>query len=747
MLVSIPLTGRGSPVTAQEAAASQGGLWITRVTPTGAASSPFDTLEIQFSSAVSAGTFTLGDVTFTGPGGTITPAGLNSLTDDLYELDSTGLTGLDDYSLTIGPNIQDTSAQSMDQDHDGTPGEAEDAYVGALFSAGVTISGTDTTYDGENLVIYGNAATIDGSHSFASVAVLGGATLAHSATTADTEYRLELTITDTLLISATAKIDVSQGGYLVGRTEGNTTAGGATGLSGGSSGGLGWDAADGTTNQVYGDYRNPDDLGSGGGSAWGAGGSGGGLAHITAGTAIIDGSILANGGHGGWAADPAGSGGSIWLDVGTLSGSGTIAADGGNGYVQGGSGGGGRVAVYYDTLDGFDPPNQATAHAGSGGAGAGAVGTVYLKQDGGEGQLRVESHGATTAVYTPLGLSIDAAFSVEHLVISGTNVIAAPEHEMPIYADKISIFGNGSLSHRPATITDTYSLRVTVTDTLLIGTTGAIDVSGRGYIVGRTTGNSTASGATGLSGGSYGGLGQNAGSGATNQVYGNYRNPDDLGSGGGSEWDAGGSGGGLTHITAGTAIIEGSILANGGNGGWAADPAGSGGSVRLNVGGLSGSGAVAATGGNGYVQGGSGGGGRVAVYAWDTISLPAENITASGGSGGAGSGEDGSVHLADAPHFVLNGPTSALFHATEQLSWEPLGVNPSGVTVDLQVSGDEGTEALGTDLPAVGSLDWDTTAVADGQYELIATFYDSSDVVLGQASLDALVVNNAITWH
>ena len=570
MLVSIPLTGRTTPVTAQDTATSQGGLWITRVTPTAAASNPFDTLEIQFSSAVAEGTFTLTDVTFTGPGGTITPAGLIKLADDLYELDSTGLTGLNEYSLTIGPNIQDASAHSMDQDHDGTPGEAEDAYVGALFAAGVTISGTDTTYEGRNLVIYGNTATIDGSHSFASVEVLGGATLAHSATTADTEYRLELTLTDSLLIGATAKIDVSHRGYLVGGTDGNTTAGGATGLSGGSHGGLGWDAdsdaGSGATNQVYGDYRHPDDLGSGGGSAWSAGGSGGGAVHVTAGGAIIEGEILANGGHGGWAADPAGSGGSIWLDVGTLSGMGSIAANGGNGYVQGGSGGGGRVAVYYDTLDGFDPPNQVTAHGGSGGAGAGAVGTVYLKQDGGEGQLRVESHGATTALYTPLGLSIDAAFSVEHLVISGTNVIAAPEHEMPIYANKISIFGNGSLSHRPATITDTYSLRVTVTDTLLVSTTGAIDLSGRGYLVGRTTGNSTASGATGLSGGSHGGLGWDAAGGATNQVYGDYRNPDDLGSGGGSAWGAGGSGGGLLHITADTAIIEGSILANGGNG-------------------------------------------------------------------------------------------------------------------------------------------------------------------------------------
>ncbi|MCX7706869.1 MAG: hypothetical protein N2204_02545, partial [Anaerolineae bacterium] len=119
-------------------APAAGGLWITRVTPTGPASNPFDKLEIQFSAAVLTNTFTLTDVTFSGPGGPITPTALSQLAADRYELNLSGLTGLNTYSLVIGPDILDLNNQLLDQDHDGTPGEPEDAYAGALFSAGVT---------------------------------------------------------------------------------------------------------------------------------------------------------------------------------------------------------------------------------------------------------------------------------------------------------------------------------------------------------------------------------------------------------------------------------------------------------------------------------------------------------------------------------------------------------------------------------------------------------------------------------
>ncbi len=113
----------------------------------------------------------------------------------------------------------------------------------------------------------------------------------------------------------------------------------------------------------YGDYRNPNELGSGSGNeaTYGTtGSSGGGLVRITATSAIIDGAIEAQGS--GPVTDlssgPAGgSGGGIYLQVISLAGSGFIRADGGKngwGSQEGGAGGGGRVAIFYLTLSGFD---------------------------------------------------------------------------------------------------------------------------------------------------------------------------------------------------------------------------------------------------------------------------------------------------------------------------------------------------------------------------------------------------------
>ena len=105
--------------------------------------------------------------------------------------------------------------------------------------------------------------TIDGPHSFNSVHLIDGAVLTHSANTATQTHKLDLTVTQQVIVDASSKIDVTGKGYLPGYTTGNTTVGGAPAASGGSYGGLG--ASDrGATNAVYGDYADPDDWGSGG---------------------------------------------------------------------------------------------------------------------------------------------------------------------------------------------------------------------------------------------------------------------------------------------------------------------------------------------------------------------------------------------------------------------------------------------------------------------------------------------------
>jgi hypothetical protein len=86
---------------------------------------------------------------------------------------------------------------------------------------------------------------------------------------------------------------------------------------------------DAPANSVYGDFRNPNELGSGGASESGAGGNGGGLVQLDAATLTLDGEIAADGGEGLGNLAAGGSGGALRLDVGMLSGGGRIHANGG----------------------------------------------------------------------------------------------------------------------------------------------------------------------------------------------------------------------------------------------------------------------------------------------------------------------------------------------------------------------------------------------------------------------------------
>jgi len=145
-------------------------------------------------------------------------------------------------------------------------------------------------------------------------------------------------------IDATSRIDVTGRGFLGGRQPGNPFAGpgmtngfqsGSTGRSGGSYGGLGGSAA-GVANGVYGEFRNPNELGSGGAAdSTFFGGNGGGLIRIVAQNLQLAGTITADGARGvntiGSSDSGGGSGGAIRIDVGTLSGAGQIKAGGGSG--------------------------------------------------------------------------------------------------------------------------------------------------------------------------------------------------------------------------------------------------------------------------------------------------------------------------------------------------------------------------------------------------------------------------------
>src|ERR1019366_522230 len=124
-------------------------------------------------------------------------------------------------------------------------------------------------------------------------------------------------------------------------------------------------------------------------------------------------------------------------------------------------------------------------------------------------------------------------------------------------------------------------------------------VSAKGYLEGRTTGNTTVGAAVDTAGGSYGGLGGSGRTGPANAVYGDYANPEDWGSGGGDVGQPNtGTGGGLVRLHAGSLQLDGQLLANGMDDITAGYGGGSGGGVLVSVQTLAGAGRIEARGGH-----------------------------------------------------------------------------------------------------------------------------------------------------
>jgi len=190
----------------------------------------------------------------------------------------------------------------------------------------------------------------------------------------------KIEVTGTLDVGLEARLDATgrgfQGGHS-GHTDGYAPTGVTTSATdaGGSHGGLGTTANDpGPAGEVYGSVYFPGLEGAGGSANiddWPVGAKGGGLIHLEVGELVVDGELAARGqtlyesSHG-----AGGGGGTIFIDAGTIRGAGTISAEGG-GYTScygggrfSGGGGGGRVALYADLFDGFDPAAQVTAAGG-----------------------------------------------------------------------------------------------------------------------------------------------------------------------------------------------------------------------------------------------------------------------------------------------------------------------------------------------------------------------------------------------
>ena len=556
--------------------------------------------------------------------------------------------------------------------------------VDTTLTANITISTNNTAYDGKSIIINCATVTINGAHSFSNLYLVNGAKITHSNTTTNIEYRLDLSISNELVIATNCSIDVSSKGYLAKRTYPNTTNNASTYECGGSYGGLGGGAG---ANAVYGDFRDPNELGSGGWSL-----PGGGLARVVTGHLRLDGVIRANGGT---IAYGAGSGGGIRLEVSTLSGGGSIESIGGSGYQGRAGGGGGRIAIYYGQLNGFDLSNRVSA-AGGTDSPVGAPGTIYLKRLGDRGSLVIDRMGAGTraaSLWLPEGTNY-----LEEVVIRGTGTTAevlstniAPTNmvvqnwatlvvNQPWRVSALNLTNGAVLTHSAATTTNEYKLDIQVLGTLSVSSNSSIDVSSKGYLAKRTYPNTTNNASTYECGGSYGGLGGGAG---PNALYGDFRDPNELGSGG---WAL--PGGGLARVVAGLLQLDGVIRANGGTTGYGA---GSGGGIRLDVGILSGGGSIESIGGAGTQGRASGGGGRIAIYYEQLNGFDLSNRVSAAGGAASPVGAPGTIYLkkmGDSGSLVFDrmgggAGVAWLWLPAETNYFEPVMIQGTGLIVNV----------------------------------------------------------------
>jgi len=285
-------------------------------------------------------------------------------------------------------------------------------------------------------------------------------------------------------------------------------------------------------------------------------------------------------------------------------------------------------------------------------------GATTLRIDPSEGDLtQVAARGSNYAgTYILTGMTVtgkarlksyDPFIIRDDLVVDGATFATTS-----VGAGRLTVKNGGMLTQPRTTTTKAYSLELNVNN-IYVEALSKIDVSGRGYLGGYSGGNNTSIGRTNLntnSGGSNGGSGGSYGgsggwySGAVNSVYGDPVNPNEVGSGGGTEYSTypSGNGGGLLRIKAGTLQLEGNILADGGSGSTVGG-GGSGGGIRIDAGVLSGAGNVFARGGWADNGRGGGGGGRIAIYS-ETMTLPQANVSASGAATGH-NGAAGTVHF------------------------------------------------------------------------------------------------------
>ncbi|WP_139271161.1 Ig-like domain-containing protein [Atopomonas hussainii] len=626
----------------------------------------------------------------------------------------------------------------------------------ATFSA---VSGTNGRLVGNyrnaanELVVDGFTFELDRSGTWSKVRVINGGVI--TTPFASNSFTQGVSITaDEIEVDATSRIDVSARGR-----PGNDSIGNYTGGSYGGSGGI---YSGGATNAPYGDFREPKDFGTGGRYSSGNNYTrGGGAIELRAGLLKLDGAILANGqgaSHYG-----SGSGGSLLLHAQTLQlgAAARIQAIGGgssvsNAYTYGG-GGGGRVALYYGEVTQGSLHDQVLAKGGlSAHAQPGAAGSIYLKNTTANSEELVYNNtgvpasapmslldltsgspysGKITLLNAVAQVKGDATFSA----VSGTNGRllgyyrnAANELVVDGFTFELGRSGtwskvrviNGGVITTPVA-SDSFTQGITITaDEVEVDATSRIDVSGKGSLPSAAVGN--------YSGGSHGGLGGVYPSSATNEVYGDYLAPITFGVGGRySGASSPNRGGGALKLVTRTLKLDGQLLANGGSGSINTTVGGgAGGSLWVDTQALIGSATtrIQANGGNGLYSGGSGGGGRIAVYYAGMQGIDVlSQISVVGGvkNGSASAAQPGSLHLENRVVSTAVAGSSLVALSNQPLSSFTVdfinAVETASVAAEtVRLTGPNGPVAFKS-ISAVNTVRFQfdlAAALPDGAYEL-----------------------------
>ncbi len=109
-----------------------GGPAIARMTPDAAVLPVVDHVDVTFNTPINPATFTTADVRLTGPGGVIPVTSVTALGGNDYRIAFPGQSDHGEIIVRVGPDIEDATGRltQMDQNGNGAPGEADDAFEG-----------------------------------------------------------------------------------------------------------------------------------------------------------------------------------------------------------------------------------------------------------------------------------------------------------------------------------------------------------------------------------------------------------------------------------------------------------------------------------------------------------------------------------------------------------------------------------------------------------------------------------------